>query len=87
MTSGKSLYLIKYAHLAIRLGGLVVKTFVYQPMHPGSNPGEGNFFFFKKNAKISRHIYASLACKGLKVASKTSLFGMPVYNHVFLHDL
>ena len=36
---------------AIRLGGLVVKTVVYQPMDPGSNPGEGNFFFFKKTLK------------------------------------
>ena len=52
--------------IAIRLGGLVVKTFVYQPMDPGSNPGEGKFFFFfQKNAKISRRIYVSLACKGL----------------------
>ena len=53
---------------AIRLGGLVVKTLVYQPMDPGSNPGVGKFFFFffQKNAKISRRIYASLACKGLK---------------------
>ena len=50
---------------AIRLGGLVVKTFVYQPMDLGSNPGKGNFFFFQKNAKIYRRIYASLACKGL----------------------
>ena len=46
---------------AIRLGGLVVKIFVYQPMDPA------NFilFFFQKNAKISRRIYALLACKGL----------------------
>ena len=54
---------------AIRLGGLVVKTFVYQPTDPGSNPGKGNFFF-QKNAKLSRRIYASLPCKGLKSSIK-----------------
>ena len=47
---------------AIRLGGLEVKILFYQPMDPGSSPGEGrkNFFFFpkKKNAKIYRRIYA-----------------------------
>ena len=56
---------------AMRLGGLVVKTLVYQSMDPGSNPGVGKFFFFffffKKNAKISRRIYASLACKGIYI--------------------
>ena len=31
---------------AIRLGSLVVKTLVYQPMDRGSSPDEGNFFFF-----------------------------------------
>ena len=52
---------------ALRLVGLVVKTFVYQPMDPGSNPSQGNFFFFQINTKLSRRIYASLACKGLKL--------------------
>ena len=55
--------------IAIRLGGLEVKTLFYQPMNPGSSPGEGKrkffFFFPKKNAKIYRRIYASMACKGL----------------------
>ena len=52
---------------AIRLGGLVVKTFVYQPMYLGLNHGEGKFFFQKKNSKISRRIYAWLVCKGLRI--------------------
>ena len=54
---------------SIRLGGIVVKTFVYQSMDPGSNPGKAKFFFFFffLNAKISRRIYASLVCKGLKM--------------------
>ena len=55
---------------AIRLGGLEVKTLFYQPMDPGSSPGEGkknSFFFPKKNAKIYRRIYASMACKGLNL--------------------
>ena len=45
----------------------MVKTLVYQSMDPGLNPGVGKNFFFQKNAKISRCIYASLACKGLIV--------------------
>ena len=64
---------------AIKLGGLVVKTFVYQPMDLGLTPGEGKFFKKKKNAKISRRIYASLACKGLTnkfVKNKISYFCM-----------
>ena len=37
---------------AIRLGGLVVKTLVFQPMDPELNPGVGkNFFFSKKTLK------------------------------------
>ena len=52
----------------------MVKTFVYQSMDPGLNPGEGKFFFFfSKNAKISRRIYASLACKGLTLPHTTPL--------------
>ena len=60
---------------AIRLGGLAVKTFVYQPMDPGLNPGKGKFFllFFQKNAKISQRIYASMACKGLIMKDNSTL--------------
>ena len=43
--------------IAIRLGGLVVKTFVYQPMDPGSNPGVGKFFFFSKKMLKSLDAY------------------------------
>ena len=55
MTSEKSLYLIIKA---IRLGSLVVKTFVYQPMDRGSNPEEGKkFFFFPQETLKSLNAY------------------------------
>ena len=30
----------------------MVKTFVYQPMDPGLNPGEGKIFFFSKKKTL-----------------------------------
>ena len=42
---------------AIRLGGLVVKTLVYQPMDPGSILAEANFFFSKKKTFKSINAY------------------------------
>ena len=42
---------------AIGLGGLVVKTLVYQPMDRGSNPDEGKFFFFPKKTLKSLNAY------------------------------
>ena len=58
---------------------LRVKTFVYQPMDPGSNPSQGKFFFFQINTKLSRCIYASLACKGLKLNPKEKLYFISLY--------
>ena len=39
---------------AVRLGGLEVKTLFYQPMDPGSSPGEGRkkFFFFSQKKTL-----------------------------------
>ena len=46
---------------AVRLGGLEVKTLFYQPMDPGSSPGEGKkkilFFFPKKKTLKSIDAY------------------------------
>ena len=70
---------------AIRLGGLEVKTLYYQPMDPRSSPGEGKkmfFFFHKKNAKIYRRIYASMACKGLILCLYT-VYTVYTYSHHF----
>ena len=42
---------------AVRLGGLVVKTLVYQSMDPGLNPGVGKIFFFQKKTLKSLDAY------------------------------
>ena len=46
--------------IAIRLGGLEVKSLFYRPMDAGSSPGEGKkkfFFFFQKKTLKSIDAY------------------------------